>query len=441
MKKKYQPLLLFYYNLCLVVDVFLLLVWLVVGLTRWLLRAEGTAMIKERFGFWPHHRTLLRAIGTRKIIWLHAPSLGETRSVLPIISNLEKNHGDIFFIITCQSPSARLALASFLRDALPKNNFYLTLSPFDNLWLLKNKWRGLRPRFFFLAESDFLPRRALWLAVNRVPAVLLNGRMSKKSFFFFNFIMRWTWGRVIFRNLDAIWAQSSTAQNYLSRLSDKNIFYHGNLKLFKTADTPKKNLVAFYKQAIPADKQPLLFSCLHPGEEKMLLDLYKKFPELKKYFFAIIVPRHPTRAVWQKSFHLRAAAVGLTSRDFLLVSSFGHLASLYHLCPLVLLGGSWARRGGHNPKEALDQGCCLLHGPHVGNAVDIYTDTDGRRITFMVDGLDAIYKKIIWFKKLSSAEQQQFVSRTKKWQGNQRDNIATINNIIAPMVSRALRDD
>ncbi len=424
MKKYSSALLWLYYGVALAVDAVLLLAWLVVAGIRVLTKRESFAEYKERFGFGVNPRALTAMMNgkasshvkRKKMVWLHAPSLGETLSVSLLMTELQKNifRSDVFFVITCQSPSARQALKSFLVKIFPANNFHLSLSPFDNLWLLNRRWQQLRPDVFFLVESDFLPRRALWLAVHKIPSFLLNGRISRKSFLFFHLF--YFWRKIIFSNFALLWAQSARAQYYLSQLAGKPVFYHGNLKLFKQTEDPDKEMINFYKKTIPQEKYPLLFACLHPGEEKIMLKLYKKFPELKKYFFTIIVPRHPARHVWTTSFKARTQENKLTKQDFLQVSAFGHLTSLYSLCPLVLLGGSWVRRGGHNPKEALDQGGFVLHGKHVNNAYDIYHDTDKRGLTWRAHDINAIYKKIIWFRKLTPSQRQDIARKAKNWQ-------------------------
>ncbi|MGI9461085.1 MAG: 3-deoxy-D-manno-octulosonic acid transferase [Alphaproteobacteria bacterium] len=423
MMKKFYPLLLLYYSVVLLVDGLLLIFWLGVAVMFFLTRRESFADLKQRFGFCGH-RLLHRKIMTKDIVWLHAPSLGETLSILPLITSWQKTilQKDIFFVITCQSPTAKLALKkslmSFLLTTFPHKNFHLSLAPFDNLWLIKNNWRVLRPAAFILAESDFLPRRSLWLRVKKIPSYLLNGRVSKKTAVFFKCLFIWRW--IIFSHFRLLWAQSSTSQYYLSQLSKKSVHYDGNLKLYKKTDAPQTSLVQFYKNCIPVDKQPLLFACLHKGEEKIFLELYKKFPELKKHFFAIIVPRHPRLGLWRTSFAMAAAKQNLNHHQFIQVTTFGHLPSLYHLCPLVLLGGSWVNRGGHNPKEALDQGGLILHGKYIDNAIDIYQDTDHRHLTYLTEDINIIYKKIIWFKALSTSKKNTISQNAKNWQTSSR---------------------
>lgn len=393
-----------YFLAVAIVDLLLLPLLLAVGLARRVLWHEPWRNIGERLaliGNWPANQR------QQRVVWFHAPSLGEGLSALPLLASLANAGGkkkSIFFFITCQSPSARGALDTALAQYLPRGQWLLTCHPFDNYWLYAYLWRQLRPRLFLLVESDFLPRRALWLRRYGITAWLINGRLSHKTKNFFTFCYHW--GRLIFGGFDVITAQSSAMQKLLTPLSQRSVALLGNLKRVKKHAPPNQQLLSFYRRLI-GRRRPLVFSCCHSGEEKVVLDLHRLNPTLRDDFFTIVVPRHPAETRWRGSFTAAANRIGLHQDHLFTVSLFGHLPSLYHLSPLVLLGGSWLKRGGHNPGEALEKGALVIHGPCIDNDQEFYHQARRRNLTHLATDSAAIKKTLDWFYRLPPARRRQ----------------------------------
>lgn len=288
-----------------------------------------------------------------KGIWFHACSLGEAKSLAPLIERFGDEKVNVSVITQTGFNEAKKLRADV--RYLP----FEVLLPF---WMRENKalvvveaelWYLL----FFLAKRKGMK------------TMLLNARMSDRSFGKY-LKMKWFYSR-IFSAIDVVYAQSQTDRNRLLELGAKHVEVIGNIKMFQTID---------YKGMFQKpDELIITAASTHEGEEGMILDGWLQYGKGR----LIVVPRHPERfdkiaklllqksEAAQKSFHRFSEQEDFES-DIILVDKMGILNEIYGITDVVVLGGSFVKVGGHNPLEPEHFGCKLITGHEIFNQYAIF---------------------------------------------------------------------
>lgn len=330
---------------------------------------EEPARARERLG-----SPAIKRPGGR-LAWVHGASVGEGVALLPLIVRL-RERGFLVLLTTGTVTSAKV-LGARLPDGVLHQYAPLDAPRFMQRFL--DHWR---PNIILLAESELWPNMLLAAQERDVPVVLVNARVSQRSY------ERWKRApRSIRALLDPIHlclAQSVADASRLIDLGAARVQVAGNLKY----DVP----------ALPADPQELselraligsrpvwLAASTHDGEERMALTLHQallqRFPDL----VTIVAPRHPHRGADIEreatrsgvSAVRRASGQKLPARgpQFYIADTVGELGLFYRLASIVFLGKSFSGGGGgHNPIEPAKLGAAILHGPNVSNFTDVYAE-------------------------------------------------------------------
>ncbi len=235
-----------------------------------------------------------------------------------------------------------------------------------------------QPSLALFIESDLWPNLILASASRRLPMVLINGRMSQRSF------PRWrrVHGTIsaILEKFDICLAQSDTDAERFAALGCRNVITTGNLK-FDVPAPPADSFKLERLLAMTRGRPVIAAASTQPGEEEILIEAHQTLAGFFPGLLTIIVPRHPDRgpSVWRlvDAAGLKAA---LRSRDELptaatgiyVADTMGELGLFYRAAPIVFMGGSLVPHGGQNPIEPIKLGAAIVHGPHVFNFGDIY---------------------------------------------------------------------
>jgi 3-deoxy-D-manno-octulosonic-acid transferase len=216
----------------------------------------------------------------------------------------------------------------------------------------------------------------------RVPLILVNGRLSERSF------NRWRYApatiAAMLRRFDLCLAQSPAYAARYRDLGAPRISTTGNLKLDVPEPPAERDSLQALRSAI-GERTTIAAASTHAGEETTLVETHRRlrhsFPEL----LTLIAPRHPDRGPGIAEI---ASAAGLSATlrsqgrlpndkdDIYIVDTLGELGLVYRLAPIVFVGGSLASHGGQNPVEPIKLGAAILHGPHVWNFAEIYSALD-----------------------------------------------------------------
>jgi 3-deoxy-D-manno-octulosonic-acid transferase len=318
-----------------------------------------------------------------KVIWLHAASVGETYSVLPLIEDIFAADAQLHIVLTTGTKtSAEIVARERLKDSDKKlARLIHQFAPLDRRAWIAGFLAHWKPSLAGWAESEIWPNWVLACEAQNIDLLIINGRLSARSF------ARWQKipgaAKYLLSRFCLLMAQDETTAQRLTSLGLDNVATPGNLKLDAPALAGNETEIATLRAAF--GKRPVwLASSTHEGEEvaiaathHLLLD---DFPDL----LTLIAPRHPNRgdglaaelqALLPAHGVLAQRSRGGTVSDktqIYLLDTLGELGVFYRLADIVFMGGSLVPHGGQNPTEAARLDCALLHGPHIGNFTEIY---------------------------------------------------------------------
>jgi 3-deoxy-D-manno-octulosonic-acid transferase len=345
-------------------------------------REDGTRL-GERKG-WPS-----RARPEGHLVWVHGASIGETLSLIPLVERLTQR--GLAVLIT----SGTRTSAQLLARRMPPGAFHQFV-PLDVPRYLRRFLDHWRPSLALVAESEIWPNSVLELHRRSIPLVLVNGRLSERSF--------QRWSRlpqvigVLFERFALCLAQTPADAERLARLGAPHVAVAGNLK-YDAAPPPADPRVVAHLSGLVAGRPVWLAASTHPGEEEVVLAVHRALARRHPELLTIIAPRHPNRgaeiAALAERAGLRAArrAGGMhpdRATDVYVADTIGEMGLFYRLTPLVFMGGTLVPVGGHNPIEPAKLGAAILHGPHVHSARDIYGTLDAARGALRVDDAHAL---------------------------------------------------
>jgi 3-deoxy-D-manno-octulosonic-acid transferase len=327
------------------------------------------------------------------LVWIHGASVGEVLAAAALIERLRALN--IHILLT----SGTVTSAAIVARRFPPDIIHQFI-PYDAPRYVGRFLDHWQPSLALFIESDIWPNLVLAGAARRLPMVLINGRMSPRSF------PRWQRAAATIAALlgrfDICLAQSANDAERFSALGSPNVVTTGNLKL-DVQPPPADDAKLERLMAMTRGRPVLVAASTHHGEEEFLLDAYRALQRLFPELLMVIVPRHPDRG---ESIACMIAASGLQvalrSRDELpgattaiyVADTMGELGLFYRLAPVVFMGGSLVEHGGQNPIEAVKLGAAILHGPHVANFADVYQALDVAGGATQVESGDMLARQV-----------------------------------------------
>ena len=320
----------------------------------------------NRLGF-GMKKNISASLPNQKTFWIHALSVGEVTSAVPLIQGLRKKHPSSRIIFTVSTRSGEAIARSLLKEFVD----HIIPSPLDFLPVIALFFRRIQPQLFILIETDFWPNLLLYLHHKKIPAVLVNGRVSEKSMtgyrryaFFF---------RPMFHSFRYLFMQTELDRQNMINLGiegDK-IKVLGNLK-FDTHVAEEQFLPSSLSRLLPDNTIVITAGSTHQGEEDILFTAIKKLQNTYPQITLVLAPRDPGRAdqicimARQHDLTIMLRSENSTTRsDILLVDTIGELIFFYALADIAFIGGSLVDEGGHNPIEPAMQGIPVLFGPYM----------------------------------------------------------------------------
>lgn len=323
---------------------------------------EDAARVGERLG-----QTGL-ARPERPVVWLHAASVGEALSVLPLVERIRGRWPDLQLLMTTGTVTSARLMAERLPEGVLHQFAPLDLAPAVERFL--DHWR---PRLGLLIESEFWPNLMLGARTQGCDLALINGRMSPASYA--------SWRRIrpaisyLLEQFSMILAQSPQDQQRFSDLSARDAQFVGNLKFAGPALRADKKELATLERAL--EGRPLwLAASTHAGEESIVGQAHRALAADFPGLVTLLVPRHPERGP-EIAALLRADGLKVSQRSLgeapapgtqiYLADTIGELGLWYRMAEVVFMGKSLVPKGGQNPLEAAKLGCAILAGPHCDN--------------------------------------------------------------------------
>ena len=309
------------------------------------------------------------------LVWFHAASVGESLSVLALITQLGKTLPDARFLIT----SGTATSATLLGKRLPPRTDH-QFAPLDAPGPLRRFLAHWRPDAVIFVESEIWPQMLRRTFATGARMALVNARLSKRS------LERWNkkpaFARYLFDVFELILTQNDIVAEGLTSLGvpPHKISRGVNLKSMSPPLPIDKTTVA--EIALTLGKRPVwVASSTHPGEEETVIAAHKVLCDQWPDLCLILAPRHPDRGPELYNM-ISAAGLGVTQRsagetadnNVYLADTLGELGAWYDLTDIVFLGGSLMPVGGHNPYEVAQAGAITLSGPNVTNFAETFVE-------------------------------------------------------------------
>jgi 3-deoxy-D-manno-octulosonic-acid transferase len=327
------------------------------------------------------------------LVWIHGASVGEVLAAAALIERLRALN--IRILLT----SGTVTSAAIVAKRFPADIIHQYV-PYDSPRYVARFLDHWRPSLALFIESDLWPNLIISSAARRLPMVLINGRMSHRSFP--------RWRRVagtisaLLGRFDVCLAQSKVDAERFAALGSRNVITTGNLKLDVPAP-PADHAKLERLMAVTRGRPIIVAASTHPGEEDILIDVHRTLAGFFPSLLSVIVPRHPDRG---EAIARTIAAAGLhaalrshedlptAASDIYVADTMGELGLFYRLAPIVFMGGSLIPHGGQNPIEAVKLGASIVHGPHVFNFTDVYEALDGAGGARRADTQEALVKQL-----------------------------------------------
>ena len=368
--------------------------------------------VDERFG---HYRQPLEA--DSQLVWVHAVSLGETRTAAMLLKALRKQHPALRLLLTHGTATGREEGRALLQS-IGRPSDIQVWQPWDSPAAVRRFFSHFKPRLGLLMETEIWPNAIAQARTRGTPLVLVNGRLSAKS-------LKQAQGLAAlslpaYGALSAVYAQTELDADRFRQLGAPVAGVFGNLKFDATPDAAQLATGQMWRKALA--RPVLMFASSREGEEDQFFKQIKAFAQVQNAQAAmnsvaikpaggckvLIVPRHPQRfddvAALAARHGLRvsrrsqwagspAASQEAMNADVWLGDSLGEMALYYGLGDVALLGGSFAPLGGQNLIEAAACGCPVVMGPHTFNFTEAaeMAEAEGAalRASSMAEGVQA----------------------------------------------------
>ena len=343
--------------------------------------------------FWERWVTKQTKRPLGKLIWLHAASVGESLSLLPLIEKIVADNPKINILITSTTKTSAEIL-----EKISERQVIHQMAPYDTFFVSKRFVTHWKPDLAVRVESEIWPRILLELKKNKIPNFLLNARFSKKSIV--KIERQAKSASFLFSLFDRIHVQEKSTKGILSKIGvdSKKIKVTGSLKDSRERLLVDEDVIKQFQASI-GEKKTWLAACTHPGEDEIVLKAHKKIGGL-----LIIAPRHIERGKQIASLsrsmgfltQLRSKVANIKAEtDVYVADTMGEMGIWYSLSRTAFIGGSLIDKGGHNPVEAMQFNTFILHGPHIYSSKEKYEQLQEVGLCFFVSGENDIVQKIL----------------------------------------------
>ena len=334
-------------------------------LTRIFLGKEDKSRFKEKFCFFSKNRNI------DVTIWFHGASVGEILSIIPIIKKFERDNKIKNILVTSSTTSSSYILSKHKFKKTVHQYYPFDLNIFTKIFI--NHWK---PKIAVFIDSEIWPNMYRNLERNKIPLILLNARITKKSFKKWKYLPNFS--KRIFEKITVALPQNLETKKYLKLLGVRNIKIAGNLKFFgnKILKSSKSKLKKKF-----LNKKIWCAASTHKGEEVFIGKVHKELKTKIKNLITIIIPRHIERKKeiaddllktgLNVEFHTLSKGLKKDT-DIYIVDTYGETSKFYSLTKLTFVGGSLILHGGQNPLEPAREGNYILSGPNIGNFKEVY---------------------------------------------------------------------
>jgi len=423
------------------------------------LTGKHIASLKQRLGLLtPEQFTWQHPIR----IWLHAASVGEVQAARALISELNKTdiHADL--ILSTVTEQGRIVAEQQLG-----NQVTCLYAPIDLPWIVNRFIMAIKPSLYICLETELWPNMLRMLKLAGIKTLLLNGRMSERSFGHYRLISSFM-TQVMSSLTAAATISTSDMEKYADLgLAREKIIVCGNAKydlgisssLTPNEDAPRDNLLnarqttESHKLNIEPGQPVLVAGSTHSGEEESLIMVHQALRNELPDLIMVIAPRHLDRLGAIEAFlkkekinFQKLSELDGTNRTaaIILVDYMGELTRLYAAATYAFCGGSLVDRGGHNIMEPAIWGIPPFYGPYMKDFADAAQIFKANGAGFSVNSAQDLINKIIYFNKHKveySQAGQAAKDIAQSQQGAARKQVRLIAKLLATANNQTNRKD
>jgi len=310
-----------------------------------------------------------------RLIWIHAASVGESLSILPLVKQLLAARGDLHVLVT----TGTVTSATLMAERLPERAIHQFV-PLDHPSYCRRFLDHWQPDVGVWVESEFWPNLIMETDERRIPLALINARITLKSYEGWRRFPKTI--RDLISRFAVVHAQTAESAERLRSLGALGVETPGNLKHDADPLPADEEEVSSLLEAID-DRPVWLASNTHDGEEIIAADVHAALTAKHDHLLTIIVPRHPARGD-EIAEELKARRFKVSQRskgeaiapdtDIYLADTLGEMGVFYRLSDIVLIGGSFPALGGHNPFEPAHLHSALIAGPSDFNFAEAFAE-------------------------------------------------------------------
>ncbi|MDQ6988368.1 MAG: 3-deoxy-D-manno-octulosonic acid transferase [Mariprofundaceae bacterium] len=379
---------------------------------------------------WQQHFTFDLPVVPHGAVWVHACSMGEVASVVPIIERLlaEKKHVHLTVVTRTGKAHAHRLFA---------DKISCSWLPWDLPLLMARFVQHLQPSLLLLCETEFWP--GMFKACNKqqVPVIGINTRISDRSFPQY-MATRWFWSRIL-APVSLFLAQSQVDAQRLQAIgiSADKIQSVGNLKF--AVQAPEVDAQQVRRRVDPSLQRPILvIASSHADEEAQIMPSLSTWTRQRPDLLTLVVPRHPERfdevaaLLQQQGIVFSRYSAGVRGDEsVILVDAMGVLTELYTVADLVFIGGSLVPIGGHNPLEAAVCGRGVITGQYTQNFREVMLTMQQQGAAIVVQDKDELQAAILRLLQ-KNHELQQLHAQATLWMQQQNQVADKMWDIIQP---------
>jgi 3-deoxy-D-manno-octulosonic-acid transferase len=364
------------------------------------------------------------------LIWMHVASVGEAMSILPLIENLIENNKINKILLT----SITLSSGKILEKKYSNNSKVVhQFLPLDIPVFTDRFLKHWKPNLAVFVDSEIWPNLILQINKKNIPLVLMNARITKKTFNRWNFLTKFS--KNIFGKFDLCIASNKESEEFLKILGAKNVKNYGNLKFSNIKNNLTKNLDSLFLDKIK-NKKIWCAASTHQSEEIFCARVHLNIKKNYSNILTIIIPRHVDRVKKIKNdlFNLNLNVIYSSELnkfdnniDIILIDNYGETSKFYNISNNVFLGKSMVKSlkmdGGQNPIEAARLGCRIFHGPYISNFVEIYKYLKSLGVTKAIHDLNELSVSLVEEFKQDKAINQEVVEKIENYGQNIFNNV------------------
>lgn len=310
-----------------------------------------------------------------EVLWIHAVSVGEAISVVPLIHKIRAQYPDCSILMTTTTPTGSDRVQAAFKDNLGKQIYHCYL-PYDLPWALRAFFKRIKPRMLVLMETELWPNLLAACYERNLPVLIANGRLSQLSSRRYRLLggfMKW-----MLRPIRGVAAQSHTdaARFQALGVSQEKVWEMGNIKFDLQLPAYLPGAGIELRQELGKDRLVWIAASTHEGEEVILLEVYRELKNIFPHLLLVLVPRHPDRfnKVAHLCFDRKFCTVRrsdkqrvLAETEIYVADTMGELLLLYAASDVAFVGGSFVPVGGHNLLEPAALGLPIVTGPQLFN--------------------------------------------------------------------------